>query len=527
MSDRYTNDKLLALIQSLEGSADFDHPVSQFEIVETHISYILLTGPYAYKFKKPVDLGFLDFSTLNKRKRYCEEEVRLNRRHAAELYLDVITITGDEQLPMINGKGPILEYAVKIVQFDRSLELDKLIVKEGLTPTLIDKLATTIAAFHDEAEVADEKNDAGSEGYIWHPVAENFSQIKTRLRNDHHYSERLESLARLSETELERLKHVFEARKTQGFIRECHGDMHLGNIVLINNEPVIFDCIEFSEDLRWIDVINDIAFLIMDLDEHGCSELSHRLLNAYLEHTRDYAGLKVLRFYLVYRALVRAKVACIRLSQEHHDEQLRSDYRRYIDMASAYTEHQQPVLFMTYGVSGSGKTTASQLLLERWGAIRIRSDLERKSLHGLAADAKTGSPIGGGLYSLENTQRTYNRLSELSVDILNAGYSVIVDATFLQASYRRDFIELGYACNVPFVILHCHASEGQLKKRIQQRHVKGDDASEANLHVLEHQLETLEPLNDDEKQYCVTIDTDQELNIDTIYTSIKSELKQW
>ncbi|MCK5433013.1 MAG: hypothetical protein KAJ03_09725, partial [Gammaproteobacteria bacterium] len=166
MSDRYTNDKLLALIQSLEASADFDHPVSQFEIVETHISYILLTGPYAYKFKKPVDLGFLDFSTLNKRKHYCEEELRLNRRHAAQLYLDVITITGDEQSPMINGKGPVLEYAVKIVQFDRSLELDKLVVREGLTPALIDKLATTIAAFHDEAEVADEKNDAGSLEYI-------------------------------------------------------------------------------------------------------------------------------------------------------------------------------------------------------------------------------------------------------------------------------------------------------------------------------------------------------------------------
>ncbi|MCK5498831.1 MAG: phosphotransferase, partial [Gammaproteobacteria bacterium] len=277
MSDRYTNDKLLALIQSLKASADFGHPVSQFEIVETHISYILLTGPYAYKFKKPVDLGFLDFSTLNKRKHYCEEELRLNRRHAAQLYLDVITITGDEQSPMINGKGPVLEYAVKMVQFDRSLELDKLVVREGLTPALIDKLATTIAAFHDEAEVADEKNDAGSLEYIWHPVAENFSQIKTRLQDDHHYSERLASLARLSEVELEKLKHAFQVRKTQGFIRECHGDMHLGNIVLINNEPVIFDCIEFSEDLRWIDVINDIAFLVMDLDEHDCSELSHRL----------------------------------------------------------------------------------------------------------------------------------------------------------------------------------------------------------------------------------------------------------
>jgi aminoglycoside phosphotransferase family enzyme/predicted kinase len=527
MSDRSANDKLLRLIQSLETSADFDHPVDQFEIVETHISYILLTGPYAYKFKKPVDLGFLDFSTLNKRKHYCEEELRLNGRHAAELYQDVITITGDEQSPVINGKGPTLEYAVKIVQFDRNLELDKLIVKEGLTPTLIDKLATVIAAFHKEAKVADEKSDAGSLTYIWHPVAENFSQIKARLHNDRLYSERLESLAQWSEAEFEKLRHAFKVRKAQGFVRECHGDMHLGNIVLINNEPVIFDCIEFSEYLRWIDVINDIAFLVMDLDEHECPELSYRLLNAYLEHTGDYAGLDVLHFYLVYRAVVLAKVACIRLDQEHHDKQAQSNYQHYIDMACTYTEQQQAVLFMTYGVSSSGKTTVSQSLLERWGAIRIRSDLERKELQGLAADAKTGSPVGGGLYSPENTQRTYNKLSGLSIDLLNAGYSVIVDATFLQACYRRDFIELAYACNVSFVILHCRASEERLKKRIQQRHVKGDDASEADLNVLAHQLETLEPLNDDEKQFCVTIDTDQELDIDTILTTIKSELKQW
>lgn len=525
--ERPENDKLLSLIQSLETSADFDHPVDQFEIVETHISYILLTGPYAYKFKKPVDLGFLDFSNLNKRKRYCEEELRLNRRHAAELYQDVITITGDYSSPVINGKGPILEYAVKIVQFDRSLELDKLIVKEGLTPTLINKLATVIAAFHNEAEVADEKSDAGSIAYIWHPVAENFSQIKARLQNDRLYSERLELLAQWSEAEFNKLRHAFEMRKIQGSIRECHGDMHLGNIVLINNEPVIFDCIEFSEELRWVDVMNDIAFLVMDLDEHDCPELSYRLLNAYLEHTGDYAGLNVLRFYLVYRAMVRAKVACIRLDQEHHDKQSQSDYQHYIDMACAYTEQKHAVLFMTYGVSSSGKTTVSQLLLERWGAVRIRSDLERKKLHGLAADTKTGSPIGGGLYSPENTQRTYYKLSGLSIDLLNAGYSVIVDATFLQASYRRDFIKLAYACNVPFVILHCRASEERLKKRIQLRHIKGDNASEANLNVLAHQLKTLEPLNDDEKQFSVTIDTDQELDINTILTTIESKLKKW
>lgn len=530
MPDSITHQPLLTLIQALQESADFTHAVTQFEIVETHISYILLTGSYAYKFQKPVDMGFLDFSTLEKRKYYCEEALRLNRHHAADLYLDVVTITGDELAPGIDGEGPVLEYAVKMAQFDRSQELDKLIIKQGLPASLIDELAAVIAAFHDEAEVAETDTAYGTPTQVWQIVTENFSRIWDRLPDDEDYHQRLQTIEQWSEAEFKRHEAAFKTRKAEGFIRECHGDLHLGNIVLQDDHPVLFDCIEFSASLRWIDVLNELAFLVMDLDEHDCPALSQRLLNGYLEHTGDYSGLKVLPYYLVYRAMVRAMVACIRLDQTRDDQAIDNaeactEYRRYIDLAYAYTRQTSPVLFFTYGVSGSGKTSISQSILEQWGAIRLRTDVERKRLHGLAAHNKSGSPVKGGLYSEEITRRTYKRVGSLAIDLLNAGYAVIVDASFLQAAYRRDFIELAYACEVPIVILHSHASEATLRHRIEARQAEEKDASEADLKVLTYQLEMMEPLSEQEQQYCVDIDTDQALDFNTILTTIKAILE--
>jgi len=521
---RYRDD-LYKLIQSLEDNAIFDFTVESFEIVETHISYILLTGPYAYKFKKPIDLGFLDFSTLEKRKRYCEEELRLNCRHASELYLEVVAITGEADKPMINGDGPVLEYAVKMVQFDRSQELDKLIYKKGLSPLLIDQLAQRIAAFHDKAQVAGDEDVHSTLETVFDPMSENFHQISARIHDDKIYHERLKVLEDWSCVEFETLKPVVNSRKTQGFIRECHGDMHLGNIVLINGAPVIFDCIEFSQALRWIDVISDIAFLVMDLLYHQQSDLAYRLLNAYLQETGDYAGLSVLRFYLVYRAMVRAKVACIRMGQEPDGEQELAEYRRYIDMAGGFTKQPATVLFLMHGVSGTGKTIVSQLLLESWEAIRIRSDVERKRLKYFPTATKTGYPIDSDIYSTAGIDKNYIRLQGLATLILHAGFSVIVDATFLRKSTRRDFMRLAAASGVPVVIFDCRANIEKLKERVRQRWQDGKDASEADLSVLAYQMETQEYLDEEEKQHTVVIDTDDGLKMNVILAAIKNKLK--
>ena len=516
-------DNLHQLIRALENSAAFDHPVDQFEIVETHISCLLLTGQYVYKFKKPVNLGFLDFSTLEKRKHYCAEELRLNCRLAPELYLEVVAITGDERSPQINGDGPVIEYAVKMVQFDRSRELDKLILRGKVTGAIIDKLAATVASFHGQARVAAHDSLFGTLEHILQPVADNLEQIKKMLAQDGQYSVRMLAIEEWTENTFEKLKSHFAKRKTKGFIRECHGDMHLGNMVLIENEPVLFDCIEFSESLRWIDVMSDVAFLVMDLQYHNRPDLAHRFLNAWLQETGDYEGLRGLRFFQVYRALVRAKVACIRMGQEQDNAQEKTEYHRHIDTAAAFMQPRQPVLFVTHGLSGSDKTTITQSLLERLGAVRLRSDLERKRLHYLPPTAKTGSAIAADLYSPASTDQTYARLQKLAALVLESGYPVIVDATFLQASRRSDFRQLAQTCKVPFVILDCQASEVVLKDRIQQRLQSGADASEANLDVLKYQLRTRQRLQKEEQQYCVTIETDNPPDIDAILSAISSK----
>jgi hypothetical protein len=301
-------------------------------------------------------------------------------------------------------------------------------------------------------------------------------------------------------------------RKQNGFIRECHGDMHLKNIALIDGELLIFDCIEFNAELSWIDVISEAAFVVMDLDARGHPKLARRFLNAYLENTGDYEGLKLLRYYLAYRAMVRAMVDTIRVGQSGLDEREKHkvlvESRRYIALAERYTQVARPALIITHGLSGSGKTTVAQSLLETQPfVIRVRSDVERKRLYGLAADARTRSEVDGGLYTDKVTRRTYVRLLEIARTLLRSGSTVIVDAAFLKQGQRNAFRILAQRLGLPFFILDCQLSENILLNRVLSRKREGRDASEANAAVLTHQLATHEPLTDAEKGYAIIIDT--------------------
>ena len=298
---------LVAALRSALGEA--------VEVVETHISWVLLAGDYAYKIKKAVNLGFLDFSTLEKRRFYCAEELRLNRRLAPDLYLEVVPIAGSADHPVLNGPGPAIEYAVKMRRFPQACLLDQVLLRGELTPETIDAIARRIADFHGRTAIADNESPFGTPERAHLPVAENFAQIRPRLRDNEDLI-RLDELERWSEREYQARFNALAARKARGLIRECHGDLHLGNMALLDGEAVPFDCIEFSDNLRWIDVISEAAFLAMDLQDRGRPDLARRFLNAYLEQTGDYEGLEVLRYYLVYRAMVRAKVACIRAGQD-------------------------------------------------------------------------------------------------------------------------------------------------------------------------------------------------------------------
>jgi len=524
------NNQLYTLIQHLQSSACYPHTTGKFEVFETHISYVLLTGEYVYKFKKPVDLGFLDFTTLEKRKFYCEEELRLNRRLAPQMYLAVVSVHGDPEHPVVEGEGPLLEYAVKMQQFDTADRMDLVTARGELTASHIDQLAELVADFHERIPLAGMDTHFGTLEVIRQRIMQNFEQVLEHT-DDAEIGNMCQQVRAWSETGLDKRRDLITQRKQQGSVRECHGDMHMANIILPEGKPVIYDCIEFSEDLRWIDTMSEVAFLYMDLDFHQHHKLALRFLNEYLIRNGDYGGLGLLCIYLVYRAMVRAKVNSIGAKQQAANPKIAAEFltttKRYIALARNYIESfASPVMIILHGLSGSGKTWLAEQLRESYGAIQIRSDVERKRLLGFSAEMKTKSAVGKGAYSADMTSQTYQRLLDLASLIVQAGPSVIVDATFLKQSHRQQFKGLAMSLKVPFVILDIQASEAILRSRITKRAEYDKDASEATLDVLEQQLKSQEPLTEDEEANTIQIDTENPLDLEQLAQQIKKLVSQ-
>ncbi|MCF6236575.1 MAG: AAA family ATPase [Gammaproteobacteria bacterium] len=507
------------LIDTLKNPRLYDHPVTKLEIIETHISWVILTGPYAYKVKKPVDFGFLDFSSLANRRHYCELELDLNRRLAPDYYLDVVPITGSAQNPALYGRGDVIEYALKMVQFPPNSELDKVLALGKLDTHYMDLIAEKIAKFHKIISVAKQSQKFGDLQHVHQPVINCYQEIRKHL-NETEDIQRINALENWSCRAYEDLKKVFVSRKENGFVRECHGDLHLRNIAMIDDEIVIFDCIEFNEDLRWNDVISEISFLVMDLDEHKQSALASHFLNRYLELTGDYSGLKVFRYYLVYRAVVRAMVSCIRWSQGGiHSPDMTSEYQNfqnYLNLAEKYIDLESPRLFIMHGLSGSGKSTVSQTLLQAKFAIRIRSDIERKRLHDIKASQKNRQGVQEGIYSSTSSEEVYQHLFELAKSLLNSGYSVVVDATFLKIAQREMFQRLADMFNVEYAILHCYAPLNVMRNRVVRRNMEESDASDADLKVLEFQIKQVQKFTGKEMRYVVDINTQQKIKEDKL-----------
>ena len=517
------------LIRALSNPAVFGDETTSVVVIETHISWVLLTGRFAYKIKKPVNLGFLDFSTLDKRRRYCEEELRLNRRLAPEIYLDVVPVSGTVESPRLAGDGEPIEFAVKMRQFPQEALLSRALADGRLSLAHIDRLAQEVAEFHAQAAVAPAESSFGTPERIEQPVLENFSRL-IDADLDAAVHSRIARLRDWSLREFAGHRGEFESRRRAGFVRECHGDMHLGNMILDGEEVVLFDCIEFNEHLRWIDVASEVAFCTMDLEDRGRADFARRFLNAYLEITGDYAGLTVLPFYRTYRALVRAKVAQLRADQpgvEAEDlRKLRTEVLGYLTLAERYTQPARPFLLVTHGFSGSGKTTSTQGVVETLGAIRVRSDVERKRLAGLEALSRTSSGVEQDLYSKDATTKTYAKLAELAGQVLRAGFSVIVDATFLKRQQRKEFRKLGERLHVPFLILDFQAREETLRHRVKDRARAGSDASEAGLAVLEHQLRTREPLAADELPSALPVDIEDPQAAGHLAAELKRRFQQ-
>ncbi|MGC3874416.1 AAA family ATPase [Halomonas sp. GXIMD04776] len=499
-----------ALITALQDADCYDHPVASVEILETHVSWIVLTGDYAYKLKKPLAFGsFLDFSTLDKRRHFCEQEVRLNRRLAPSLYLEAVPISGSLDSPRINDASTPFEYAVKMRHFSNRHLFSTLQAGGELSLELLDDLIDQLVMFHEQAERAPEESELGTRESMQRSIEHELALIAPRLE-DEQDRQQLTFLQTWAEEALERFDSEFKRRRREGYVRETHGEVHLGNAVDHQGRASMFDGIEFNDELRWNDVGGDLAFLLMDLEARGEEGLAHHALNRYLELSGDHSLVRLLPFYKFYRALVRAKVAILR----YHQPQLHSSdrsavmatYRQHIELAARYAEFDFPYLLIGVGVSGSGKSRFTAEVVCKLGNVRLRSDVERKRLFGFEPEADSAQQAMD-IYTGETTTQTYAQLARLTGILLEAGRPVCIDATCLKREQRDLLRHQAEGRGLPVLLISFEADEATLRQRIEKRARRSGDPSEAGLAVLEHQLDEFEPFDDDERRHLIHLDT--------------------
>ncbi|WP_420993735.1 AAA family ATPase [Cupriavidus sp. 30B13] len=497
------------LTRALMRPAAYPHPVSKVTLIETHISRVFLAGAFAYKVRKPVCLDFVDFRSLAARRADCETELRLNRRLAAALYLGVVPVTaadpaateGGPPTVMVGGAGPALEYAVKMRRFRQRDVLAAMAEADQLTGAQVEALGRQLAAFHRAAPAAAGAGGHGTPAQIAAVMEQALAGLAA-LATDAGMTAQVAALLRARAASL---GAAFGKRLASGHVRECHGDLHLGNIALIDGVPTPFDCLEFDAGLRWIDTISDVAFLFMDLQHHGRQDLAYHLLNTYLECSGDYAGLAVLPFYTAMRAVVRARVLLERARQRSLAGTVSAEAmartrllcKDLLGLASAALTRRPGAITIMHGLSGSGKSTVSRRLALAGAMVRVRSDAERqRAAHG----------PGLHLYAPDQTARVYRRMLAICRLGSGAGFPMIADATFLARRQRQRFAALAARRGVPFSIVDCEADVAVLRERIAARARQGGDPSEATLDVLEGQRRAQEPLASDEWRHVVRVD---------------------
>jgi hypothetical protein len=471
-------------------------------VIETHISWVILTGAFAYKIKKPVRLQFVDFSTVAKRRLACQEELRLNRRLAPEIYLEVVPITGSAAQPQLGGHGPPIDFAVRMHQFDPGAVPGEQPVPQ-ISTTEIGELAALIARFH-QGLPAVTSQPWGTPESVWQAIEDSLAEI-ARIRPDGGLAAELTAIGDSCRREFATTRELIAERRARGFVRECHGDLHLRNIVRFGQRLVPFDALEFDPALRWIDVLSEVAFLVMDLEVHDRSDLAFAFLNGYLALTGDYEGLPLLPLFLSYRALVRAKVRLLAPpGPAGHDAQ---EIARLIGYSMRPCGARRAQMILMCGVSGSGKSVLAGALSTRLCAIHVRSDIERKRMAGLAALERTAAQLDTGIYAPQITGQTYARLATLARSALQAGLSVLIDATNLRADQRQPFIRMAREFAAAVAIVYCTAPQAELLRRVSARSRAGNDPSEADVTVLRRQLARLEVPQPDEADVVLAVDT--------------------
>ena len=505
------------LIQQMLQPGFYPHGVAEpVQLIQTHASFVLLTGDYTYKIKKPVNFGFLDYSTLAKRQHFCTQEWLMNQRTAPEIYLEVLPIiqAGDSfqlgsNLPAITSAEIAVEYVLKMREFPQDSLLLSLLERGLLTDQLMADLGREVANFHSRAI---------SNSYI-RRFGE-VSQIRTAIDNNYLISEKYiggpQTQTQYQETKdytdafFAENPELFNRRIANNKIRECHGDLHLRNIALWQDKILLFDCIEFNEPFRFVDVMYDVAFTVMDLESRGRRDLGNAFLNTYIEQTGDWEGLQLLPLYLSRQAYVRAKVTSLMLDDPAISTAQKAEISQtaahYYKLAWQYTKPRRGKLTLMSGLSGSGKSTAARYLARRTGAIHIRSDAVRKHLGGIPLNERGGQD----LYSDEMTAQTYGRLLELGVILADRGWDVILDAKFDRQNLRTDAIDRAQSHGLPLQIIYCTAPIEVLGERLQQR--RGDIA-DATAELLSSQQAAFQPFTELEQISVNIVDTAQDLEV--------------
>ncbi len=486
------------LLAALRNAKTYPHSADPIEHLETHISHVFLAGDYAYKLKKPVNFGFLDFTTNEQRRAACMAEVRLNRRLAPDIYLGIASLCRENHALRLRPDncpdgGTAIEPLVRMRRLPSEGMLDRLAMAGRLDTNSMIDIARQLAAFHRQAARDPDIRRHGEIEAVRQPVLQNFDQTRDYIGRvvsaDVHA--RLRSGA---EGFLRSHASLFAERVRGGHIVDGHGDLHLRNMCRVDGRVVIFDCIEFNTALRAADTISDIAFLTMDLDHRGLTTLGNRFLNEYLELTGDYPGVRLLDFYQSYRACVRAKVMALASDGAAPDQRraIEQESASYFDLAEQYLRPRRPGILLTCGVSGSGKSTLARRAAAELNGIVVRSDAVRKQLAGLALHARDDSAPGQGIYTPAMTARTYGALHEQARALLASGRWVILDAVFGKREERAAVSQLARRLGAAFGILHCQAPRPELERRLELRRATGGDISDATSAVLDRQLERFE-----------------------------------
>ncbi|MFB2833913.1 AAA family ATPase [Floridanema evergladense] len=503
-----TETNLSPVIQEMLKSGFYPHPVQEpIKLIQTHVSYVLLTGDYAYKVKKAVNFGFLNYSTLELREHFCRQELAMNKRGAAEIYLEVLPIAQKEQNFELGGSGEAVEYTLKMCQFPQDNLLINLFHQGKLTEEMVEDLGRLVAQFHSKCPTNEYILSFGEVAKVRQAFDENYEQTAKYI-GIAQTQEQFDGTKEFTDNFFATKQELLTNRIKNRWIRECHGDLHLGNICLWHDKILLFDCIEFNEPFRFVDVMYDVAFGVMNFLVGNRPDLANVYLNTYLEESGDWEGLQVLPLYVSRQAYVRGKITSFLLDDPGvpvaDKEQAKVTASQYYKMALDCTKLGQGSLVMMSGVSGSGKSTVAKKVARLSNAIHIRSDAVRKHLAGVPLSERGGDE----LYSPEMTERTYDRLLELGILLASAGYGVILDAKYDRQSLRKPVIAAAQKHHLPLQILHCSAPEEILRDRLNSR---TGDVSDATANLLTSQLASAESFTEEEKVFVKTLDTTQDL----------------